>query len=389
LDKLLDMLPRPTHARALRHLLRDFPVVALLGARQVGKTTLARALAEEGSAAWFDLEHPTDLARLQEPALVLERIEGLVVIDEIQHAPDLFPLLRVLVDRAGSEHRYLILGSASPELLRQGSETLAGRIAFHLLEGFDIREVGAESWPTLWQRGGLPPAFLAPDDTTSLRWREAYVDTFLSRDLPALGIAVPPPTMRRFWTMLAHWHGQTWNGSELGRAFGMSDTTVRRYLDILEAAYAVRVLPPWYENLSKRQVRAPKVYVSDSGLLHALLGVGSLDELEGHPKVGASWEGFALAAVVRQLGARPHECSFWATHQGAEIDLVVIRGARRLGFELKRTATPRRTRSMSIAMSDLGLESIDVVWPGTGNWPLGERIRALGIADLETDLNPL
>jgi uncharacterized protein len=367
-------------------LLEQFPVVAVLGARQVGKTTLARALAAEGSAAWFDLEHPRDRARLSEPALALERIQGLVVIDEIQHVPELFPLLRALVDRADKDHRYLVLGSASPELLRQGSETLAGRIAFHVLDGFDLEEVGASRWPELWQRGGFPLSLLARDDAASLTWREAFIETFLSRDLASLGIGVPATTMRRFWTMLAHWHAQIWNGSELARAFGMSDTSVRRYLDLLDAAYAVRVLAPWHENMSKRQVRSPKVYVRDAGLLHALLAIGDMEALESHPKVGASWEGFALSQTVRLLAARPHECFFWATHQGAELDLLAVRGRRRLGFEFKRSAAPRRARSMEIAISDLRLERLDVVFPGSGSWPLGDRIRAVGIADLPSEL---
>jgi uncharacterized protein len=380
------VLSRSRHAAEVRRLLEQFPVVAVLGARQVGKTTLARALAAEGSAAWFDLEHPRDRARLSEPALALERIQGLVVIDEIQHVPELFPLLRALVDRADKDHRYLVLGSASPELLRQGSETLAGRIAFHVLDGFDLEEVGASRWPELWQRGGFPLSLLARDDAASLTWREAFIETFLSRDLASLGIGVPATTMRRFWTMLAHWHAQIWNGSELARAFGMSDTSVRRYLDLLDAAYAVRVLAPWHENMSKRQVRSPKVYVRDAGLLHALLAIGDMEALESHPKVGASWEGFALSQTVRLLAARPHECFFWATHQGAELDLLAVRGRRRLGFEFKRSAAPRRARSMEIAISDLRLERLDVVFPGSGSWPLGDRIRAVGIADLPSEL---
>ncbi|MCA9490273.1 MAG: ATP-binding protein [Myxococcales bacterium] len=371
---------RTDHARQVRELLEEFPVVGLLGPRQVGKTTLARDIASERAAAWFDLELPRDAVRLADPGLALEGLEGLVVIDEVQRQPELFPLLRVLVDRPDHDLRFLVLGSASPELLRQGSETLAGRIAFHVLDGFDLDEV--PDWRTLWGRGGFPRSFLAGSDAASLRWREAFVDTFLSRDLPALGIAVPPTTMRRFWTMLAHWHGQRWNGAELGRAFGMSDTTVRRYLDLLEAAYAVTVLQPWHENLGKRQVRAPKVYVRDSGLLHALLGVADDDDLQGRPLVGASWEGFALGQVVRRLRARPHECYHWATHQGTELDLLVVRGQQRLGFEFKRTSTPQATRSMHIARDDLGLDRVDVVWPGAGTWPLGDRIRAVGIEDL-------
>ena len=376
------MLPRPNHTNRLRLLLEQFPVVAILGARQVGKTTLARTLAQEANARWFDLENPRDAAALSEPQLVLEHLNGLVAVDEVQRQPDLFPLLRVLVDRRDADHRYLVLGSAAPELLRQGSESLAGRIAFHALSGFDLSEVGAPAWRTRWLRGGFPDAFLAKDEAASCRWREAFIETFLARDLPALGVGVPAITMRRFWTMLAHWHGQIWNGAEFSRSFGVADTTVRRYLDLLAATYVVRVLQPWHENLRKRQVRSPKVYIQDAGLLHTLLGVRDTAELEAHPKVGASWEGFALGQVISRLQARPHECFFWATHQGAELDLMVVRGSSRVGFEFKRTAAPRRTRSMTIAMADLGLERLDVIWPGEGTWPLGDGIRAVGLLDL-------
>lgn len=383
------MLVRERHLSRVQGQLRRFPVVGLLGARQVGKTTLARALATTPGTTWFDLEHPRDAARLSDPALALEDLRGLVVIDEVQRAPGLFPLLRMLADRPGAPARFLVLGSASPELLRQGSESLAGRVAFHVLDGFDLDEVGPDAARSLWVRGGFPRSFLAEDDAASREWRDAFVDTFLSRDLSALGIPVPPATMRRFWTMLAHWHGQVWNGAEFARAFGMSDTTVRRYLDLLAGAWVVRVLQPWHENLSKRQVRAPKVYVRDSGLLHALLGVRDHGDLLGHPKVGASFEGFALAQVVRRLGARPDECFFWATHQGAEIDLLVVRGERRLGFEFKHTSAPSRTRSMGIARADLRLERLDVVCPGSGTWPLGDGVRAVGLQEIDAAIDPL
>lgn len=376
------MLFRPDHVDQLKSLLQQFPVVAILGARQVGKTTLARSIAQQMDARWFDLENPRDAAALSEPQLVLEHIHGLVVIDEIQRLPELFGLLRVLVDRPDADHRYLVLGSAAPELLRQGSESLAGRIAFHRLDGFDLAEVGCELWRERWLRGGFPDSFLATDDLASWRWREAFIDTFLARDLPALGVGVPAVTMRRFWTMLAHWHGQIWNGAEFGRAFGVADTTVRRYLDLLSSTYVARVLQPWHANLRKRQVRSPKLYIHDAGLLHALLGLRGMADLEGHPKVGASFEGFALGQVIRRLDARPHECYFWATHQGAELDLLVVRGTSRLGFEFKRTATPRRTRSMTIAMRDLELDRLDVIWPGQGAWPIGDGMRAVGVQDM-------
>ncbi len=378
------MIPRLEHTSRIEQLLSEFPVVGLLGARQVGKSTLGRQLAAVASATWFDLERPRDLARLDEAELVLEQIEGLVVIDEVQIRPELFPLLRHLVDRPDRDHRYLVLGSAAPELLRQGSETLAGRIVYHVLDGFELGETGFEMWRQRWLRGGFPRSYVARTDAASLRWRRAFIETFLTRDLPALGHGTPAATMRRFWTMLAHWHGQTWNGAEFARAFGMSQPSVRGYLDTLAGTYLVRVVQPWFENLGKRQVRAPRVYIHDSGLLHALLGVTGNEALEGHPKIGASWEGFAFGAVARRLGARPEECFTWSTHQGAELDLLVVRGEERRGFEFKRTGTPRRTRSMAIAKRDLRLSQIDVIWPGAGCWPMGEGIRAVGIADLET-----
>jgi uncharacterized protein len=375
------MIPRLAHAQTLTQLLGQFPVVAILGARQVGKTTLARLLVDghDGPTTWFDLENPAHLARLAEPQIVLERLEGLVVIDEVQRLPDLFPLLRVLVDRPADQTRFLLAGSASPDLLRQSSETLAGRIAYHVLDGLDLDEVGWEAGLELWCRGGFPRSFLAEDDSASLRWREDFIQTFLERDVPQLGIAIPATTLRRFWTMLAHYHGQVWNGSEFARSFGVSDKTVRRYLDVLSDTYVAWQLQPWYENLGKRQVRSPKVYLRDSGLLHALLGLETLADLESHPKVGSSWEGFAAAQVIQHLGVPLRDCYFWATHAGAELDLLVVRGNRRLGFEFKRTAAPRRTRSMTIALEDLGLESISVIYPGEEVYPLADRIQAMGL----------
>ncbi len=364
-------------------------MVALLGPRQVGKTTLARRLAGETSTHWFDLEDPDDRARLQEPKLALAPLRGLIVLDEIQLVPELFGLLRVLADRPERPATFLILGSAGPELLKQGSETLAGRIAFHHLDGFGLEEVGAGALTQRWVRGGFPRAFLAVDDAESTRWRQDFISTFLERDLPRLGITVGAPTLRRFWTMLAHWHGQTWNGSALARNFGVSDKTVRSYLDILEATFVVRQLQPWFENLSKRQVKSPKVYLRDSGLLHTLLGVGSDRELQAHPKVGASWEGFALGQVVRRLGARPEECFFWSTHSGAELDLLVVRGTVRRGFEFKRSSAPKRTRSMTTVMTDLRLDSLDIIYPGENPFPVGERMRAVPAGQLLELIEPL
>lgn len=385
------MIERPRHQRHIEHLLTHHPVVALLGARQVGKTTLARQLMarQKGPSVRFDLEDPDDLARLEEPKLALGRQQGLVVIDEVQRRPELFPVLRVLVDLPQSQARFLILGSASPELLRQSSESLAGRIVYHELAGLALDEVGMGSQDELWLRGGFPRSFLAPSIEVSAEWRRAFIQTFLERDLPELGIQIPGTTLHRFWRMLAHYHAQTWNGAELARAFGVSATTVRRYLDLLSGALVVRQLPPWFENLSKRQVRSPKVYIADTGLLHTLLGIETQEDLESHPKLGASWEGFVLREVITRLGARPEECYFWATHAGAELDLLVTRGRRRLGFEIKRTTAPSVTRSVRSAQESLGLDRLDLVHAGDHTFPLAEGIRALTFRRLFEDLEPL
>lgn len=384
-------IERRRHQEELEGLLERHPVVGILGARQTGKTTLARQLAAryDGPIFFFDLEDPTDQARLAEPMLALRDLRGLIVIDEVQRRPELFPVLRVLADRLERTTRFLVLGSASPELLQQTSESLAGRIFYHDLGGFDLDEVGVGSYQQLWLRGGFPRSFLAETDGASAEWRRGFVRTFLERDLPGLGIQVPTEMMRRFWTMIAHYHGQLWNGAELARSFGVSGVTVRRYLDMLTSALVLRQLPPWFENLGKRQVKSPKVYVTDSGLLHTLLGLGSREDVEGHPKVGASWEGFALREVVERLGARPEEVFFWATHAGAELDLLIVRGRKRLGFELKRTAAPRMTPSIRTARDDLHLERVDVVYPGEHTFPLAERVRALALPRLYEDLEPL
>ncbi|HJS75573.1 MAG TPA: ATP-binding protein, partial [Vicinamibacteria bacterium] len=316
--------------------LSRYAVVCILGARQVGKTTLARAVADrwrKGPTTRFDLEEPSDRARLQDPMLALRDARGLVVLDEIQRLPEVFPTLRVLADRRRTPARFLILGSASPDLLRQSSESLAGRIIYHELAGFSMAEVGSRRRNQLWLRGGFPRAFLAGTNALSYEWRRSFVRTFLERDLPQLGIQIPAVTLERFWSMVAHYHGQVWNSSEFARSFGVADTTVRRYLDVMTATYVVRQLRPFSENIGKRQVKSPKVYVSDSGLLHVLLNLREFVDLEGHPKVGASWEGFAMDEVLRSLEARAEECFFWATHSGAELDLLVVRGRRRFGFE--------------------------------------------------------
>ncbi len=385
------MIDRLRHRRSVAALLRRNPVAALLGARQVGKTTLARQLAETypGPVTFFDLEHPRDLARLSDPMLTLEPLEGLVVLDEVQRLPEVFPLLRVLADRPALPARFLVLGSASPELLRQSSESLAGRIGFHELHGLGLDEVGPRAAEALWLRGGLPRSTLAASDEASAAWRRDFVATFLQRDLPQLGVRVAAQTMRRCWTMLAHYHGQTLNTSELARSLGVSDKTIRSWVDLLCDTFVVRLLQPWHESLRKRQVKAPKVYLADSGLAHTLLGIERLEDLQGHPKVGASWEGFALGAVVRQLGARMGQSYFWATHGGAELDLLIVHRGQRWGFEFKRSSAPRRTRSMTIAQKDLKLERLDVLYPGDETYPIGDRMRAVGLARLLDDIEPL
>lgn len=384
-------ITRSAHLSRVSGLLQRSPVVGILGARQVGKTTLARQLvAERGeSVAFLDLENPVDLARLQDPMLGLKDLRGLVVLDEIQRRPEIFTVLRVLADRPGNPARFLVLGSASPDLLRQTSESLAGRIVYYELRGFGLDEVGVAAADALWLRGGFPRSFLAESDRGSFEWRHSFVRTFLERDLPQLGVRVPSEVLRRFWNMLAHYHGQVWNAAELARGLAVAATTVRHYLGTLASALVMHVLPPWYENIGKRQVKAPKVYIADSGLLHALLGIEGRDDLLGHPKVGASWEGFALAEVVARLRARPEECFFWRTQAGAELDLLVVRGPRRLGFEFKRGVAPTLSVSMRSALVDLRLTRLDVIHAGEEGYPLAERARAVPLRRLLEDVEPL
>jgi predicted AAA+ superfamily ATPase len=382
---------RKNHLDKIKSLLSRYPVVGIIGARQVGKSTLARMLAEDTSevVTAFDLENSEDLARLTDPMLALKPLNGLVILDEVQRRPEIFPTLRVLADRPGPPCRFLVLGSAAPELLRQASETLAGRVAYHYLEGLCLREVGVLETDKLWRRGGFPRSFLAHTEAESVEWRREFIRTFVERDIPQLGIRVASSTMRRFWTMLAHYHGQTWNSSEFGRSFGVSDHAVRRYLDILTSALVIRQLLPWHANISKRQVKSPKVYITDSGLLHGLLNLPTQRDLDGHPKVGASWEGFVIGQLISHLQAEPEECHFWATQAGSELDLLVERGGRRFGYEIKRTTSPKVTPSMRCALDDLKLTSLAVIHAGEHTFPLTERIQAVSISRLLSDIPPL
>jgi predicted AAA+ superfamily ATPase len=385
------VLKRPEEIQTLKILLRRYPVVGLVGARQVGKTTLARLLIRESASpvSYFDLENPADQARLGDPMLGLKDLRGLVVIDEIQRLPEIFPILRVLGDRRPLKTRFLILGSASPELIQRSSESLAGRIAYHELTGFSLPEVGSGNIERLWIRGGFPSSYLAPTSKASMDWRLRFVRTFLERDLPQLGVFVRSTTLRRFWSMLAHYHGQIWNSSELARSFGVADTTIRNYLDLLSSALVVRQLAPWSENISKRQVKSPKIYVSDSGLLHSLLNLGTIRELQAHPKLGASWEGFLIGQIARLLGARPEECFFWATHAGAELDFLLVRGRSRIGFEIKRTLAPQLTPSMKIALEDLKLSRLVVIHAGEETFSLAKRVLAIPVRKVTAELKKL
>lgn len=392
------MLPRSVHLDRLTQRLSQFPVVALLGPRQVGKTTLARQLAETwtGPVKRFDLEDPDDQARLADPAFVLRPLTGLVVLDEIQTRPDLFPLLRVLADRPDTPARFLILGSAAPELLRHTAESLAGRVAFQELDGFGLDELAAANgvsgiepdWlDTRWLRGGFPRALLAGNLQTSREWREAFIRTYLERDLPQLGINLPALTLRRFWIMLAHYHGQTWNSSEIARSLGVSDKTVSRYLDILEGTYMAYRLLPWHTNLGKREVKAPKVYVADTGILHNLLGIADSDTLMAHPKCGASWEGLMVREIIRRSGARRDEAFFWGVHTGAELDLLIVKNGKRLGFEIKLTRSPKVTTAMRSAREVLNLDQLYVICHGEASpWPLSDGITAVPAGSLDSVL---
>jgi hypothetical protein len=383
-----DLLPRHARVLAIRDALQRAPIAALLGPRQCGKTTLAHQVGGD-EAHFFDLERSADRqALVAAPERTLAPLSGLVVLDEMQILPELFPVLRVLADRPSAPARFLILGSASPDLVRGASETLAGRVAFVFLSGFDVTETGPEHADRLWVRGGFPRSFLAADDRASYAWRQDFIDTFLSRDAARFGITLPPEQFRRFWTMLAHLHGGVLHVAEPARALSIDQKTAGRYVDILAGAFLLRRLPPWFENTGKRLVKAPKIYLRDTGLLHALLGLRDGAELRSHPRFGASWEGFALEHVVNLLGAQ-RDVYFWATHGGAELDLLVPRGGKRYGFEFKFADAPATTKSMRAALSDLKLERLFVVFPGDRPYPLDEKIDAVPLVQLATQLSKL
>mgnify|MGYP003775880267 FL=1 len=375
------MVPRPELLERIERAFQVTPIVTLLGPRQCGKTTIARMIAQKNGAAMFDLEDQADNAALANANLALSGKHGLIIIDEIQHRPELFPALRVLVDRPDNAARFLLLGSASPMLVRGVSETLAGRTSFVDMAGFTLEEVGSSQWRQLWLRGGFPRSWLADSDALSFEWKKAFIRTFLERDIPQLGISIPAAALSRFWTMIAHSHGQIWNGSALSRSFGVSEKTVKRYLEILEGTFLVRTLPPWHDNLGKRLVKSPKVYIRDSGILHALLGIDTMDALLSHPVAGASWEGFAVESVRARFPEA--QAFFYATHGGAELDLLLIYHDRRYGFEMKLNEAPKLTRSMMVSIEDLKLDGLFVIYPGTRQYPLSERVSAVPISLLE------
>lgn len=372
------MIDRPEYISQIIQQFAVHPVVAILGPRQSGKTTLSKMFASGKHASYFDLENPIDLQKLTTPMQTLSQLDGLIVIDEFQRKPELLEIIRVIVDRPATSVQFLILGSASPTLIRESSESLAGRVGFVDLNGFSLDEVSQSALRRLWLRGGFPRSFLASDDRTSMIWRNAFVRTFLERDIPQLGITIPSETLRRFWTMIAHYHGQVWNGSELARSMGTSEHTVRRYLDILAGAYVVRILSPWYVNIKKRQVKSPKIFIRDSGILHALLGLSSELDLLGHPKAGSSWEGYALEQFVILNGLS--EVYFWRTHAGAELDLLYFDAGRPIGVEFKLADAPGMTKSMHSALRDLSLNHLYVVYPGDETYSIHEKVTVIPLS---------
>ena len=369
------MIDRPDLKHRIETGLKRSRIVEMVGPRQSGKTTLAREFVPPSSRNYFDLEDPASLVALEQPMTALRELRGLVVIDEAQRLPALFPVLRVLADREPLPARFLVLGSASPELIRNTSESLAGRKERIEITGFNLKEVNESQINRHWLRGGFPLSFLAEDDTASDVWRKNFVQDVIQRDLPMLGINAPSVTMLRFWAMLAHYHGQVWNAAEFGRALGLTEATVRRYLDALTGTFMVRQLQPWFENLGKRQIKSPKIYVRDTGLLHQLLGVRTEDDLLRHPKVGASWEGYVIEQVIQTL--EPNEVYFWGTHAGAELDLLLMLHGRRVGIEIKRADAPKLTASMRSALDDLHLDELIVIYPGEREYALADNVKVV------------
>jgi uncharacterized protein len=374
------MIERTHLHQTIQSTLERSRVVALIGPRQCGKTTIARQFVPPTSVNYFDLEDPFSLARLDQPMSTLQDLGGLVVIDEVQRRPDLFPVLRVLADRNPLPARFLVLGSASPALLRQSSESLAGRITIISMSGFSLEEVGKEAQNQHWRRGGFPLSFLAPSEEESLEWRKDFTRTFLERDIPQFGFNIPSTSLFRFWSLLAHYHGQIWNTAEAARTLEVSQNTARRYVDLLQDLFMVRQLQPWYANIGKRQVKSPKIYLRDTGLLHYLLGIRTEQELSVHPRSGASWEGYVIEETIKAI--EPDEVYFWATHSGAELDLLLIKNGRRIGVECKRLDSPRLTPSMQIALQDLELDRLLVFYPGSHPYSLGEKVQAIPLAIL-------
>lgn len=376
---------RPIYLQEIEKKLRVNPVCALLGPRQVGKTTLAKMYIEKFNPEeilFFDLENPIDLGRLDNPMVALgHKSYRLIVIDEIQRRPELFPVLRVLVDQDRTR-QYLILGSASRDLIQQSSETLAGRISYIELPPLSLFEVKDST--KLWILGGFPRSYLADSYTESYIWRQDYIQTFLERDIPSLGFDIPAKLLYRFWLMTSHYHGQIFNSSEIGKSLGVSHPTARKYLDILAGTFMIRILTPWFENLSKRQVKSPKIYFRDTGILHALLGIQNYNQLHNNPHLGSFWEGFALEEVIRTMQARPEECYFWATHADAELDLFIVQNGKRLGFEFKYVDVPKTTKSMHIAIEDLKLDHLAVFYPGNQIFPMTDKISAYGLETIAT-----
>lgn len=374
----MEIIDRKIDLAEIKRRIRGFPVTAILGPRQSGKTTIAKRLSFDH---YFDLENPRDITRLDNPQLALENLTGLIVIDEIQRLPELFPLIRYLVD-SNPKQKYLILGSASRDLIRQSSETLAGRIAYFHLAGFRLHDTGADKFADLWLKGGFPDAYLPEDLDQSLLWRENYITTFLERDIPQLGIRIPARTLRRFWTMTAHYHAQIINFAELGRSFGISDMTVRKYIDILEGTFMLRILQPWYANIGKRLVKRPKIYVRDSGIFHSLMNLETFEQLTSHPKLGASWEGFAMECLVRSIGKSEQELFFWHVHAGSELDLLWHHAGKSWGAEFKYADAPGLSKSMKIIVEDLNLEHLWVIYPGKSGYMLSDKVSVMSITDI-------